>query len=118
MSIFKKFLKDLANDAEKEINGFLDKLEQETNSQKTPPTPNNGSIHFQDSYSNTEHTEAEERNSGTYKPNKTCGKCKQSAVYHLGTDFINGNPMTGASDCDVDHIYRCKSCGYKWTESY
>ncbi|EAY27498.1 hypothetical protein [Microscilla marina] len=118
MSIFKKFLKDLADDAEKEINGFLDKLEEEANTQKTPSPSNGEGSHFHDSYSNTPHTDEEEQSSGSYEPDKTCWKCKQATVYHLGTDFVNGNPMTGASDCEVDHIYRCKSCGNKWTESY
>lgn len=116
MSIFKKFLKEMAEDAEKEIHNFLDKLEAETNSQPSPSTdtqPNNDS-HFQDSYSNQSHDH--EETPVRDKPGSKCSACGQYTMYHAGTDFLHGNPMTGASDCEVTHVYKCDNCGHQYEE--
>lgn len=122
MSIFKKFLKEMAEDAEKEIHNFLDKLEAETNSQSSSSTDdnqnvqNNSGSHFYDSYSNQSHDD--EETPVRDKPGSKCSACGQYTVYHAGTDFLHGNPMTGASDCEVSHIYKCDNCGHQYESHY
>jgi hypothetical protein len=50
--------------------------------------------------------------------NKRCPKCKGRGIYYLGSDVIRGNPMSPASDAEVDHHFQCRKekCQHEWTK--
>jgi len=54
-----------------------------------------------------------------YARGKSCPRCKRRRVRYLGTTVISGNPLSPASDVDVDHHYRCgdPDCGQEWEGS-
>ena len=116
MSLFKNLLNNFADDAKNALNKILDGLESSNKGEDA--SSNNGSrIDFINSFSN-QSQEEQDNTVGRHEPDKTCPACSQKTVYYLGTDYINGNPMTGASDCEVSHNYRCSNCRHQWNSYY
>lgn len=45
-----------------------------------------------------------------------CPKCNKYGAYYLGSDVMNGKPLTPALDTEVKHFYVCanRDCKHEW----